>query len=126
MEPRKTLREALAAFTAPEKLDGANRWKSGKCSREVRATKQLAVEKAPEVCVVHLKRFEKQRGGKREKQRGGKRGYGNKNAGSQKLTSHVAFTERLDLAREQTPSSGEIHVDASNVFQASTASKVIF
>jgi hypothetical protein len=37
------------------------------------------VEKAPEVCVVHLKRFERQRGGNA------------RSNSNQKLTSHVAF-----------------------------------
>ena len=42
---------------------------------------RLSVEKAPEVCVVHLKRFERQRGGKRNA----------RSNSPQKLTSHVAF-----------------------------------
>ncbi|KAJ1462442.1 hypothetical protein M885DRAFT_557211 [Pelagophyceae sp. CCMP2097] len=88
LEPRSTLLAAIAAFTKAELLDAQNRWRCGKCHKHVRATKQLSLAEAPEVCVVHLKRFERQRGGK--KQRG-------QEQQACKLTNHVKFEAKLAL-----------------------------
>jgi len=43
VEPKSSLKAAIAAFTAKEKLDASNRWRCGKCSKEVCATKQCVI-----------------------------------------------------------------------------------
>eukprot|EP00051_Salpingoeca_urceolata_P016639 m.222557 g.222557 ORF g.222557 m.222557 type:complete len:285 (+) comp18736_c0_seq7:113-967(+) len=45
------------AFTCPERLDKSNKYKCGGCSREVRALKQFSIYNAPNMLLVHLKRF---------------------------------------------------------------------
>ncbi|GIL66148.1 hypothetical protein Vafri_19743 [Volvox africanus] len=53
-----SLERALSAFTAPEVLDGANKYRCPKNNKLVRAVKRISVEEAPNVLTVHLKRFE--------------------------------------------------------------------
>ncbi|GFR44265.1 hypothetical protein Agub_g5470 [Astrephomene gubernaculifera] len=53
-----TLERALGSFTAPEVLDGANKYRCPKNNKLVRAVKRISVEEAPNVLTVHLKRFE--------------------------------------------------------------------
>ncbi|KXZ45918.1 hypothetical protein GPECTOR_49g502 [Gonium pectorale] len=53
-----SLERALHAFTAPEVLDGPNKYRCPKNNKLVRATKRISVEEAPNVLTVHLKRFE--------------------------------------------------------------------
>jgi len=75
-----TVASALARFTAGDILDGDNRYR---CPRQggkrVRAVKSLAVDAAPRVLVLHLKRFSYAHGGR-------------------KLSQRVAYPETLDLA----------------------------
>ncbi|CAM9747868.1 unnamed protein product, partial [Phaeothamnion confervicola] len=52
-----SLQAALSRFTATETLDAANRWRCGGCRKMVRAHKQLTVFRAPNVLVIHFKRF---------------------------------------------------------------------
>lgn len=48
---------AVAAFSKPEVLDRGNEWKCEKCNKKVRAVKQMVISKAPNVLMLHLKRF---------------------------------------------------------------------
>jgi ubiquitin C-terminal hydrolase len=43
VEPKASLKATIAAFTAEEKLGVSNRWRCGKCSKEVCATKQCVL-----------------------------------------------------------------------------------
>jgi len=52
-----SVRQALDAFTAPEQLGGANKYKCDRCKRRVEATKAFTIDAAPPVLTVHLKRF---------------------------------------------------------------------
>jgi len=54
----KSLEKALASFTAPEMLDGSNRYMCPVCKRKQKAVKQFTVDKAPSVLTVQLKRFD--------------------------------------------------------------------
>lgn len=73
----RSLEDALGVFTAPEILDGENKYKCNRCDAYVDAYKQLTVHEAPNILVVTLKRF-----------KGGRYG---------KLTNYVAFPEVLDM-----------------------------
>ncbi|KAJ8606055.1 hypothetical protein CTAYLR_010593 [Chrysophaeum taylorii] len=57
VEPRNTVDESLRSFLASETLDRENSWFCEKCRRRVRAVKTLRISKAPEVLVIHLKRY---------------------------------------------------------------------
>ncbi|GJP77146.1 hypothetical protein CLOP_g7577 [Closterium sp. NIES-67] len=70
--------KALHRFTSEEALDGANKYKCSKCRKKVRALKSFAVEEAPPILTVHLKRFAAFTG--------------------RKLDKHVAFDPSLDLS----------------------------
>ncbi|CAI5465316.1 unnamed protein product [Closterium sp. Yama58-4] len=76
--------KALHRFTSEEALDGANKYKCSKCRKKVRALKSFAVEEAPPVLTVHLKRFAALTG--------------------RKLDKHVAFPPSLDLSPFMTSS----------------------
>lgn len=53
-----SLYKALAHFTAKEQLDGGERhYQCQRCRQKVKALKQLTIHKAPDVLIVHLKRF---------------------------------------------------------------------
>ncbi|KXS21948.1 cysteine proteinase [Gonapodya prolifera JEL478] len=52
-----SLRECLDEFTADEILDGSEAYNCAKCKKPVKATKRLRVCKAPDLLVIHLKRF---------------------------------------------------------------------
>ena len=54
----KSLEKALASFTAPEKLDGSNKYMCPVCKSKQKAVKQFTVDKAPNVLTVQLKRFD--------------------------------------------------------------------
>lgn len=73
-----TLEKALRHFTAPEWLDGENKYKCDKCNALVRAQKRLSVHTAPNVLVVGLKRYTMSMFGKNN--------------------AKVAYPETLDLA----------------------------
>ena len=53
---------ALAAFQASEKLSSGNEWRCEGCKKLVQATKKIFIYKAPNVLVLHLKRFSYGRG----------------------------------------------------------------
>ncbi|CAI5958697.1 unnamed protein product [Closterium sp. NIES-65] len=76
--------KALHRFTSEEALDGANKYKCSKCKKKVRALKSFAVEEAPPVLTVHLKRFAALTG--------------------RKLDKHIAFPPSLDLSPFMTSS----------------------
>eukprot|EP01018_Ginkgo_biloba_P015394 Gb_30872 [translate_table: standard] len=53
-----SLLKALSHFTAVEQLDGGEkRYQCERCKVKVRALKQLTIDKAPHILVIHLKRF---------------------------------------------------------------------
>ncbi|KAJ9515375.1 hypothetical protein QJQ45_016369 [Haematococcus lacustris] len=74
-----SLTASLTAFTKPETLDGANKYKCDRCKRLVRATKALSIHHEPNILVVHLKRFDAL-------------------SLSSKISRHVDFGHTLDLA----------------------------
>ena len=53
-----TLERALQRFTATEYLENDNKYKCPKQACLVRAAKRISIEKAPNVLVIQLKRFE--------------------------------------------------------------------
>jgi ubiquitin carboxyl-terminal hydrolase 36/42 len=53
-----TLDKALQRFTATEYLEGANKYKCPRQACLVRAAKRMAIEEAPNVLCIQLKRFE--------------------------------------------------------------------
>lgn len=53
-----SVEEALEGFTRPEYLDGDNRYKCPKENTMVKAVKRMSIDKAPNVLVLQLKRFE--------------------------------------------------------------------
>ncbi|KAF3786887.1 Ubiquitin carboxyl-terminal hydrolase 17 [Nymphaea thermarum] len=59
-----TLEEALKQFTAPEILDGDNKYLCERCKAYVRARKRLKVYEAPNVLTIVLKRFQSGKFGK--------------------------------------------------------------
>ncbi|WFD32292.1 ubiquitinyl hydrolase 1 [Malassezia sp. CBS 17886] len=52
-----SVKQALDAFTAPESLTGANKYRCDSCKRHVDATKRFSIDAAPMALTVHLKRF---------------------------------------------------------------------
>lgn len=54
---QRSLKDALNAFVAIEKLDGKNLYNCEKCKKPVRAEKQFTIHEAPQILTVHLKRF---------------------------------------------------------------------
>ena len=57
-QPPLTLHQCLRAFTSEEQLDNDNMYKCTSCKKKSRAAKRLTIHAAPNVLVVHLKRFE--------------------------------------------------------------------
>ncbi|KAJ1457802.1 hypothetical protein M885DRAFT_598939, partial [Pelagophyceae sp. CCMP2097] len=82
-----TLLEALDAFSEPELLGEGERWCCSKCNQSVRATKALAIEAAPEVLMISLKRFER-----------------NGTRAAEKIQSHVEFGAECVVSRSRPPS----------------------
>ena len=82
-----TLAAALSGFTREELLDGAERYKCERCSTLSAATKRISVAQAPQVLVLHLKRFKAD-------------GWG-------KNYSHIGFHTTLNLEPYITPPAGE-------------------
>ncbi|XP_019185636.1 PREDICTED: ubiquitin carboxyl-terminal hydrolase 17-like isoform X2 [Ipomoea nil] len=74
----ETLEEALAQFSAPEILDGENKYKCSRCKSYQKAEKKLTVHEAPNILTVILKRFQL--------------------GGLGKLNKSVQFPEVLNLA----------------------------
>eukprot|EP00201_Polytomella_parva_P022059 CAMPEP_0175050102 /NCGR_PEP_ID=MMETSP0052_2-20121109/7084_1 /TAXON_ID=51329 ORGANISM="Polytomella parva, Strain SAG 63-3" /NCGR_SAMPLE_ID=MMETSP0052_2 /ASSEMBLY_ACC=CAM_ASM_000194 /LENGTH=1138 /DNA_ID=CAMNT_0016314291 /DNA_START=99 /DNA_END=3512 /DNA_ORIENTATION=- len=60
LELRKadSIERALEAFTAPEVLDGPNKYRCPTNQQLVRAVKRITIHEAPNVLTLHLKRFE--------------------------------------------------------------------
>lgn len=54
----ESLEDALRQFTAPEDLDGENKYRCGRCSKYVKARKQLSLHEVPNILTVVLKRFQ--------------------------------------------------------------------
>lgn len=63
----ESLEDALAQFTSPENLDGENMYRCGRCATYVRARKQLAIQEAPNILTIVLKRFQEGSYGKLNK-----------------------------------------------------------
>ena len=57
-QPPLTLHQCLRSFTSEEQLDTDNMYKCTACKKKTRASKRLSIHTAPNVLVVHLKRFE--------------------------------------------------------------------
>ena len=53
-----SLEAALKRFTAPEVLDGPNKYYCEKYKKRMKANKRFTIDKAPPVLAVHLKRFD--------------------------------------------------------------------
>ncbi|CAM6051440.1 unnamed protein product [Sphagnum compactum] len=64
----ESLEDALAQFTAPELLDGENKYKCDRCNAYVKADKRLTLHEAPNVLTIALKRFQSGKFGKLNKQ----------------------------------------------------------
>lgn len=71
--------KALQRFTAPEFLDGQNKYNCSKCGTKTRACKRFTIHRLPYVLTLHLKRFESAFGP------------------SRKITKHIKFDTKLDL-----------------------------
>lgn len=63
----ESLQDALARFTAPEILDGENKYKCDRCKSYVKARKQLTIHEAPNILTIALKRFQSGKFGKLNK-----------------------------------------------------------
>ena len=71
------VRKGMLHFLREEVLDGENAYKCDKCKKKTRATKKYSIRSAPNILVVHLKRFDFSYGGK--------------------LSHYVAYPEALSL-----------------------------
>jgi ubiquitin C-terminal hydrolase len=78
-----TVGAALGGFTREEHLDGAERYKCERCSTLSAANKRISVAQAPQVLLLHLKRFKAN-------------GWG-------KNYSHIGFNTTLNLEPYMTP-----------------------
>ena len=56
------IHDCLRSYCQEEKLSGDEVWKCPNCKCEREATKQITITRAPQVLVVHFKRFEMQKG----------------------------------------------------------------
>lgn len=52
-----TLEECLKQFSVEEMLTGDNMYKCEKCAKQVNAVKKMYIWEAPEILIIHLKRF---------------------------------------------------------------------
>lgn len=77
----KSLGEALTLFTKSEVMDGENAYKCDRCRRLTPADKMYSVYKAPNILIIHLKR------------------YSLEEKGHSKLSHHIFFTDTLDLSQ---------------------------
>lgn len=73
-----SIQNAIDLFTKIEHLTNGNEWKCDKCKMKVKASKQMTIHDAPNVLVLHLKRFS----------------FGNMFG---KVTKHIAFSPSLQL-----------------------------
>eukprot|EP00602_Paraphysomonas_sp_CaronLab_P010687 CAMPEP_0185038222 /NCGR_PEP_ID=MMETSP1103-20130426/33611_1 /TAXON_ID=36769 /ORGANISM="Paraphysomonas bandaiensis, Strain Caron Lab Isolate" /LENGTH=794 /DNA_ID=CAMNT_0027576553 /DNA_START=86 /DNA_END=2470 /DNA_ORIENTATION=+ len=74
----RSIQDAIASFTKPEKLGNGNEWNCDGCKRKVHAVKQMTISTPPAVLVLHLKRFS----------------FGNM---FDKIKKHIAFPPVLDV-----------------------------
>ncbi|RNA13776.1 Ubiquitin carboxyl-terminal hydrolase [Brachionus plicatilis] len=58
------IRKGMLHFLREEVLDGQNAYKCDKCGKKTRATKKYTIRTAPNILVIHLKRFDFSHGGK--------------------------------------------------------------
>lgn len=72
-----SVKEALRHYSMIEVLDKSNAWKCSGCKRMSQAKKSLVVDVAPNVLILHLKRFDAFLG---------------------KINKKIEFTEKLDLS----------------------------
>jgi ubiquitin carboxyl-terminal hydrolase 36/42 len=86
------VRDALEAFTAIERLAGADKYKCEKCKQPVVAEKQFTIHDAPHVLTVHLKRFTPM---------------------GRKLTHAVKYGEHISLARYMSAGQVRLVLDLS-------------
>jgi ubiquitin carboxyl-terminal hydrolase 4/11/15 len=56
-EPEVTIYDCFDLFRVPEQLGEENAWYCNKCKEHKRATKKMEIYKAPEVMMIHFKRF---------------------------------------------------------------------
>lgn len=56
-EPEVSIYDCLDLFRVPEQLGEENAWYCNKCKEHKRATKKMEIYKAPQVLMIHLKRF---------------------------------------------------------------------
>lgn len=88
-----SLNDCLERFSNQEQLSEDNKWRCPTCKAEVQAYKKMSVWKLPPVLIVHLKRFQHQRGGF-----AGGYGYYGSSASRGKIEAKVDFPlEGLDL-----------------------------
>lgn len=52
------IRKGMLHFLREEVLDGENAYKCEKCNKKTRATKKYSIRSAPNILVIHLKRFD--------------------------------------------------------------------
>lgn len=78
------IRKGMFHFLREEVLDGENSYKCEKCNRKTRATKKYSIKTAPNILVIHLKRFDCSFIGK--------------------LTHYVAYPELINLKSLMTES----------------------
>lgn len=84
---------ALRHYTKAESLDGDDKYRCGACGHLCPAQKKMSIDCAPNVLVLHLKRF--------------------KTGGWGKVTAPVAFSERLSLeafmAEQEAPQAAPVY-----------------
>ncbi|CAD8061326.1 unnamed protein product [Paramecium sonneborni] len=86
-----TLEDCLRSFAKEEILGKGNEWYCNKCKQHVKATKQMEIYKAPQLLIIHLKRF---RSGNDRISNYGSFFFA---GGSQKITTMVYFPKNLNL-----------------------------
>lgn len=91
--------QAVSAFTRTEHLSHGNEWKCDGCHQKVKATKQLSIAVAPQVLVLHLKRFS------------------GLSMFAGKISKHVSFglTMSLPFADPRSASKGSVSYDLTAV-----------
>ncbi|CAD8054281.1 unnamed protein product [Paramecium sonneborni] len=83
------LEDCLRAFTKEEILGQGDEWYCNKCKKHVQASKKMEIYRAPQILIIHLKRFKTNRISNL-----GNFYFSN---GTQKITSLVQFAHELNL-----------------------------
>ncbi|CAD8139779.1 unnamed protein product [Paramecium pentaurelia] len=86
-----TLEDCLRSFAKEEVLGKGDEWYCNRCKQHVQATKQMEIYRAPQLLIIHLKRF---RSANNRISSYGSFFYSN---GSQKITTMVHFPKKLNL-----------------------------